>query len=199
MYCSRSLPSGLNAVASDWRVEPLQPCSDPRARVEGHPERAAGVDRVVESAGLERQEKRKVEVFRHDLTRLRREASRRSDGCRVARGCAGTSATAPATSASASRTTTPASMIRRRRARRRASLQLALLRSAASLKEGSFVCSEAGATIGPVERGHEPHTAVQLARVASHRLPCLGRPGARCRCTSRPSRSSFSHPRSLGH
>ena len=102
-------------------------------------ERAAGVDRVVEAARLQREQERQVRVLRRDLPRLGGEASGLGDGRRVP----GASAldererlprSPPTTSAAA----TTASRARRRRARRCAVSQLAVLGVPARLQELAF-------------------------------------------------------------
>ena len=79
------LAVGTERRRVDGRVESLEPRADPRAVLERAEERAAGVDRVVEAAGLECEEERQVGMLRRDLARLRGEASGLGDGRRVPR------------------------------------------------------------------------------------------------------------------
>src|SRR5919198_346084 len=53
--------------------------------------------------------------------------------------------------------------------------QLAFLRGAARLEEGSFLGGEVDATTGPIECGREPRPAVQLPGIATDGLPPTGR------------------------
>ena len=181
------------------RVEVLEPGSDPRAVLERPQQRATGVDRVVESAGLEREEECQVGVLRRDLTRLRRPGA--PPGRRWpcgGHGRVGRAPRRPRRARARAATTTPASRIRRRRARRRASwssrscaaplasrkARSSAVRSARSSAQSSAAASRAPRYSSPWSRPIASHAWADRVR---------------CRWARRLSRSSFSHPRSLGH
>ena len=139
--------------------------------------RAAGVDRVVEPAGLECEEEPQVGVLRRDLPRLGGEASRLGDGRRAPRASAlnereGSRDHRHHERRRDDRRAEP----RRRRARRRAFLSSRVCASWLALEELAFDARRAAARRPRSSTAAaEARTAVEIGVVASVLLPGASR------------------------